>query len=250
MITPLVSSDIDKLARMEICKDINGRRLVPLIMHFPDYDEQIRKILPYYDSYHQETINLVKAMQSNPKVWLDTGCGTGTFVERAIEHFADTCFILADPSVDMLEEAKKKLSVKNNVKFLKPVSTQDLIKEEIGSLDVITAIQSHHYLSKDDRIKATKVCYDLLNGGGVYVTFENIRPLTEIGTKIGKRNWESFQLSKGRDLETVENHLKRFDTMFFPLTVEQHLSILREAGFIAVELLWYSYLQAGFYCIK
>ncbi len=219
-------------------------------MHFLNYDKEIRQILPYYDSFHQETVNLVEAMQSNPEIWLDTGCGTGTFVEMAVEHFPDTRFILADPSVDMLEEAKKKLSGKARVKFLKPISTQDLPIEDIGSLDVITAIQSHHYLSKDDRIKATNVCYDLLNESGVYITFENIRPLTEIGTKIGKRNWRSFQLSRGRDLETVENHLKRFDTMFFPLTVEQHLSILRGAGFKAVELLWYSYLQAGFYCIK
>ena len=219
-------------------------------MHFPNYDKEIRQILPYYDSFHQETVNLVEAMQSNPEIWLDTGCGTGNFVEMAVEHFPDTRFILADPSVDMLEEAKKKLSGKARVKFLKPISTQDLPIEDIGSLDVITAIQSHHYLSKDDRIKATNVCYDLLNESGVYITFENIRPFTEIGTKIGKRNWRSFQLSRDRDLETVENHLKRFDTMFFPLTVEQHLSILRGAGFKAVELLWYSYLQAGFYCIK
>ncbi len=219
-------------------------------MHFPNYDEEIRQILPYYDSFHQETINLVKAAQSNPKVWLDTGCGTGTFVERALEYFPDTRFILADPSVDMLEETKKKLSGKDRVKFLVPISTQDLSTGDIGSFDVITAIQSHHYLTKEDRIKATKVCYDLLNESGMYVTFENIRPFTEIGTKIGKRNWETFQLSKGRDLETVENHLKRFDTMFFPLTVEQHISILRGAGFKTVELLWFSYLQAGFYCVK
>lgn len=220
------------------------------IMQFPNYDKEIRQILPYYDSFHMETINLIEAMNLNPKIWLDTGCGTGTFVEKAIRHFPDTRFILADPSIDMLAEAKKKLSGADRVKFLKPVSTQDLSAENTGSFDVITAIQSHHYLSKDDRIKATKVCYDLLNENGVYVTFENIRPLTEIGTKIGKGNWKSFQLSRGRDNEMVENHLKRFDTIFFPLTVDQHLSILRVAGFKAVELLWYSYLQAGFYCIK
>ena len=223
---------------------------MPQIMQFPNYDKEIRQILPYYDSYHQETINLVKAAQLNPKTWLDTGCGTGTFVEKSLGHFPNTRFFLADPSIDMLEEAKKKLSGKDRIRFLKPVSTQDLSKENNGSFDIVTAIQSHHYLSKNDRINATNVCYDLLNENGMYVTFENIRPFTETGTEIGKRNWESFQLSKGRDLKTVQSHLARFDTMFFPLTVEQHLAILRGAGFKAVELLWYSCLQAGFYCIK
>ncbi len=219
-------------------------------MRFPNYDEQIRKTLPYYDQYHKETIDLIKAAKPNPKIWLDTGCGTGTLVERALGDFPDTRFILADPSVDMLEAARKKLSGKDRVTLVGPVSTQLLSKRDIGSADVITAIQSHHYLPKDERIQATKACYDLLNESGIYVTFENIRPLTEIGTEIGKRNWEGFQLSQGRDRETVEEHLRRFDAIFFPLTVEQHLSLLREAGFKAAELLWYSCMQAGFYGIR
>lgn len=219
-------------------------------MHFPDYDDEIRSIIPYYDSFHQETINLVKATNPKPGVWLDTGCGTGTLVEKALNHFPDTEFILADPSVEMLEVAKKKLSGSNRVKLLEPISTQDLALEGIESPDIITAILSHHYLSKEKRIEATEACYNLLNEGGIYITFENIRPMTEIGTKIGKKNWRSFQLSKGRDLSSTLDHLKRFDTVFFPITVEEHLSMLREGGFKAVELLWYSYLQAGFYCIK
>jgi tRNA (cmo5U34)-methyltransferase len=219
-------------------------------MHFPNYDEEIRRILPYYDSFHQETIDLIKSTNSKPAVWLDTGCGTGTFVERALRHFPDTRFVLADPSAEMLEGARKKLYGSDRVTFLKPSSTQKLSTELIGRPDVITAIQSHHYLSKEDRIKVTKVCYDLLNQGGTYVTFENIRPMTEMGVEIGKQNWKNFQLSNGRDLETVENHIKRFDTMFFPITVEEHLSLMRGIGFNAVELLWYSCMQAGFYCVK
>lgn len=219
-------------------------------MHFPNYDDEIRSIIPYYDSFHKETINLVKAMNQKPDVWLDTGCGTGTLAEKALDHFPDTEFILTDPSAEMLEVAKKKLSGSNRVKFLRPTSTQDLPLEGIERPDIITAVLSHHYLSKEKRIKATGVCYNLLNEGGIYITFENIRPMTEMGTMIGKMNWKSFQLSKGRDLGTTLDHLKRFDTVFFPITVEEHISMLRKMGFKAVELLWYSYLQAGFYCLK
>jgi tRNA (cmo5U34)-methyltransferase len=37
---------------------------------------------------------------------------------------------------------------------------------------------------------------------------------------------------------------------YFPITVEEHLDLLRNCGFGAVEMFWYSYMQAGFYCIK
>lgn len=52
-------------------------------MHFLNYDEEIRDTIPYYDSFHLEAINLVKAINSKPDIWLDTGCGTGTFIESA-----------------------------------------------------------------------------------------------------------------------------------------------------------------------
>jgi tRNA (cmo5U34)-methyltransferase len=219
-------------------------------MEFPNYDRRIRGILPHYDSFHQETINLVKSMRLEPELWLDTGCGTGNLAERALKHFPNTSFILADPSAEMLKEARKKLFGSSRITFLEPVCTQELSSRGLKNLDIITAIQSHHYLSTDDRIRATIVCRDLLNEDGIYIAFENIRPMTDLGTAAGKMNWKRFQLSAGRDPETVEGHLKRFDTMFFPLTVEEHLSMLRGIGFRAVELLWYSCMQAGFYCVK
>jgi len=121
---------------------------------------------------------------------------------------------------------------------------------DFRAVDVITAIQSHHYLSLDERYHAIKSCYNNLNENGVYLAFENIRPLTKKGTEIGKEYWKKFQISKGKTVEEAENHIKRFDVEYFPITIEEHLSLLRKIGFSAVEIFWYSYMQAGFYCIK
>ncbi len=79
--------------------------------HLPeDYDARISSVLPYYSSFHQETINLVKSLPSSPKIWMDTGCGTGSLINKSIEEFLDTKFLLLDPSESMLEQAKGKLS--------------------------------------------------------------------------------------------------------------------------------------------
>jgi len=79
--------------------------------HLPeDYDVQISRVLPYYSFFHQETIKLVKSLPSSPKIWMDTGCGTGSLVNKAIAEFPYTKFLLLDPSEGMLEQAKQKLS--------------------------------------------------------------------------------------------------------------------------------------------
>jgi tRNA (cmo5U34)-methyltransferase len=221
--------------------------------HLPeDYDTKISSVLPYYLSFHQETINLVRSLPSAPKVWLDTGCGTGSLVTRAIEQFPDTRFLLLDPSEDMLEQAREKLSSYSPEKlhFLETSPTQEFSRTLDEEPDVITAIQCHHYLDTGNRAKAVRVCYELLKKNGIFITFENIRPLTEEGIITGKRYWGDFQSERGRSEEEIGTHLQRFGTEYFPITVEEHLRLLRETGFRTVELFWYSYMQAGFYCIK
>ncbi|WMW23815.1 class I SAM-dependent methyltransferase [Methanolobus sediminis] len=221
--------------------------------HLPeDYDSKISTVLPYYRSFHEETINLVESLPEPPKVWMDTGCGTGTFIAKAIEHFPDTKFLMLDPSEGMLTQAKEKLSSYNcnKIKILEASATQDFTQELSEQPDIITAIQCHHYLDLENRKKAVLKCYELLKEGGIFITFENISPLTEEGISIGKSYWGDFQSRHGRTEEEVEAHLKRFGTEYFPITVEEHLKLLRETGFRTVELFWYSYMQAGFYCIK
>ena len=216
------------------------------------YDDHIIKTIPFYPLIHQETIKFVRSLSSVPNTWLDTGCGTGTLVNLALGEFPTTKFFLLDPSEGMLDQARHKLSniPDGSLEFLKASPTQNFSQELEENPEIITAILCHHYLSRRDREKATNVCYKLLDDRGVYITFENIRPFTVEGIEIGKRYWANFQLIQGKNPEEVENHLARFDAEYFPLTVEEHIKLLRKTGFRIVEPLWYSYMQAGFYSIK
>jgi len=214
------------------------------------YDAQIRSTIPYYDSFHKETINLLKRIIKTPRMWLDTGCGTGNFIVKAISEFPETTFLLADPSKEMLAVARSKLKNKKRVVFLPPTSTQGLRSVVREKLDIITAIQSHHYLSRDERRKATKTCYELINENGVYVAFENVRPSSKEGIEIGIANWAAYQIACGKSKEVACKHVNRFDKEYFPITIEDHLQLYRDCGFATVELFWYSYMQAGFYCLK
>lgn len=217
-----------------------------------EYDTKVLNTIPYYDCFHREIIHMVQALNDHPAIWLDTGAGTGTMVTNCIDIFPDTLFLLADPSEEMLLVAQGKLSGydEKRVRFLPSVPTQKLTLSPSLHPDVITAVQSHHYLTKEEHEAATKVCYELLPEGGIFITFENIRPFTEQGIMNGKKNWAAYQITKGKSEEQVRKHIERFDNEYFPITVEEHLQLYRKCGFRVVELLWYSYMQAGFYCIK
>ena len=163
-----------------------------------DYDLQIIDTIPYYESFHNETLNIIKVILERPNIWLDTGCGTGTLIQKAFEEFDITNFVLADPSEKMLNKARSKLSKhpQERLTFLEPTETGKISLKGNHKPDVITAIQAHHYMPKEDRFEATKICYELLKANGVYITFENVRPSTEDSVKIGMDYWKNFQLSR------------------------------------------------------
>ena len=210
------------------------------------YDEHIVNVLPYYREYHLQILDLVNSMDLKNIDWLDCGCGTGTLALKVLESRKDVRFTLCDPSDKMLSEAKEKLSGRD-IRFLNVPS--QLLEFE-SEFDVVTAVQSHHYFMPDERRTAVENCYKALREGGVFVTFENIRMTTEESDLIAMKRWLQFQAEHGISPEKVQFQIERRDVETHPITVEEHIKLLRECGFKAVDILWTSYLQAGIWAIK
>ena len=218
-----------------------------------DYDKSVRQTIPFYDNIQSETVDLVRTLKPDVNCWLDTGCGTGYLVEMALRYFPQTRFILTDPSAPMLKKAISRLQgiSEKQIRFLPLTRSESLLmyKDEIKP-QVVTAILSHHYLEKSQRCRATEACYELLDNAGVFVTFENIAPCTQQSTLLALDRWKRFQVEHGRTSSAAEEHARRFNTNYFPITVNEHFELLRQTGFQVVELFWISHMQAGFYAIK
>ena len=67
---------------------------------------------------------------------------------------------------------------------------------------------------------------------------------------IALERWLHFLESRGNPPEDVRMHRDRRGIEIFPITIEEHIALLRKCGFSSVDLLWTSYLQAGFWAVK
>jgi tRNA (cmo5U34)-methyltransferase len=218
-----------------------------------EYDQVIRQIIPLYDTIQSETLDLVKSVRPDVSYWLDTGCGTGYLMEVALPLFLQTQFILTDPSEAMLLEANKRFRHENSqrVKILPAMGSEDLITSGLEvKPQVITAILCHHYLSASGRIEAVRSCYEALEEGWLFVTFENIDFGSSEANEIALDRWGNYQLKQGSSVSTMESHRKRFKVRYFPITIEEHLDQLESTGFQLSGMFWLSYMQAGFFAVK
>ncbi len=210
------------------------------------YDEHIVRVLPYYRDFHDQIIDLVKAGKPGTVDWLDTGCGTGTLAAKVLQTRPDVRFTLCDPSDRMLNMAEEKLRDRH-VCFLRAASHELAFESEF---DVVTAVQSHHYYRPDGRERAVSNCWRALRSGGIFVVFENIRMSGEASDAIAMKRWVSFLREQGNPEEEIQMQMDRRGVETFPITIGQHLDLLKRTGFRTVDLLWASYLQAGFMAIK
>ncbi|HVO17851.1 MAG TPA: class I SAM-dependent methyltransferase [Anaeromyxobacter sp.] len=215
-----------------------------------DYDAQIEVSVPHHRLIHREVIRLVRAVDPAPGEWLDTGCGTGSLAAEAAAAFPRTRFLLADPSPGMLGEAGRKLeAARDRVAFLPPAGTGDL-EPSAGPVDVLTAVQCHHYLGREARGAALERCRELLRPGGLLVVTENVRFASARAQELGRRRWIEYQIEAGRVAQAARAHVDRIDKEFFPITVDEHLALLGRLGFRDATLFWLSHMQAGVYALR
>ncbi|MDE6132189.1 MAG: class I SAM-dependent methyltransferase, partial [Oscillospiraceae bacterium] len=78
-----------------------------------EYDEKIRRTLPYYDDFFENIISTVRARGQVPKSWLDVGCGTGKLAEHVLKSFDIERFVFCDSSEEMLNIARGCFSAEN-----------------------------------------------------------------------------------------------------------------------------------------
>lgn len=214
-----------------------------------DYDKGVVKTIPLYDELHRQTLDLAGRGGTQPRAWLEAGCGTGTFAEKAAARYPGVELSLIDPMEDMLSVAREQLRGNASVKDIRLAGSENADYPD-ASFDIATAILAHHYFQPEGRRRATENIFRMLKPGGMFVTIEHVAPQTERGLEIALARWRDFQIEAGKTPEKAAQQVARYGEEYFPITVDSHLALLRECGFAVAELFWYSYGQAGVYGIK
>lgn len=211
-----------------------------------DYDRKIKQTLPYYDDFYKQVIGLVKIMKPNPVTWLDIGCGTGKMGSVAFENIEIEKFVFCDSSDEMIGIVKERFNCQQ-AQF----SVCDVQKLHYANeFDVITAIQVNHYLHINERRIALQKCYEALKEKGIFISFENFAPFTDLGKSVYLERWKRYQMEQGKSPQECNKHIERYGKDYFPISLSEHRELMQDCGFSVVEVLWLSNMQVGFWGMK
>lgn len=211
-----------------------------------EYNSKIKQTLPYYDEFYKQVIELVKTFHSGAVRWLDVGCGTGKMGSVAFENVALEKFVFSDCSEKMIKIVKERFDFENTEFVVCDAKELDYVNE----FDIITAIQVNHYMNETSRKAALMKYYAALKNNGLFISFENFAPFTDLGKSIYLERWKRYQLEQGKSFEECNKHIERYGKEYFPISLSENIELMKNCGFKIVEILWLSNMQVGIWGIK
>jgi len=209
------------------------------------FDDMVSRSVPFYHEIHRIILDLIDRKYTEGDLIYDLGCSTGTTIKLIHNHLKEknilSRYIGIDNSFPMLKKCEEKLSAAG-------ITSAQLFYGDLEDVDFVPSkfiIMNYtlQFIDPQKRIALLKKIYNSLLPGGVFILSEKIVSadeeidplLVDLYYDFKKRNGYS-QLEISQKREALENVLR-------PITPEDQMNLLREAGFESKEMIfrWYNF---------
>lgn len=181
--------------------------------------------IPLYWETIDLSIETIKtAFSSNAKI-LEIGCATGnTLLALVAQGFKNV--VGCDSSPAMLEQAHK--NIKQN-QFIKLIETS-IFPQQVEPVDVVMCNWTLHFIK--EREEYLQDIFNGLNSKGLLILTEKT-----VQSDTMKNLYHKFKLKQGLTIEKINQKDQTLQGVLVPYSLEQNLTLLKETGFINLEIL-------------
>lgn len=213
-----------------------------------EFDETIRKLIPYYQDMVAAVVETIPFEKSASLEVIDLGCGTGTVARAVKDAFPKARITCLDLSGNMLRLAADKLGDTNDTTYIN-CSFYDFDFNK--KYDVaVSSLALHHMVSTGDKLDFYKKIYTGLKTGGVFINADVVTASTDCLQKVYMRRWKDF-MCENMPKDEVENKWipKHFEEDR-PVSMMEHLDMLNKAGFKIMDVVWKYYNYAVYMAVR
>ncbi|MFN8389588.1 MAG: carboxy-S-adenosyl-L-methionine synthase CmoA [Bdellovibrionota bacterium] len=208
------------------------------------FDDMISRSVPLYDDIQQATAKLAERLVlPNTNVY-DLGCASGTTLLRLAEELQDSSIriIGIDNSEPMLDECRKKLKDAAVTERIE-LGCSDLRTASIENASVVILNYTLQFLPPTERLETLRRIHEGMIRGGSLLLSEKVIHRSETLNRVLYEMHHQFKRSRGySDLEIAQKR-DAIENVLIPLSTEENVDLLRQAGFREVELYakWYNF---------
>ncbi len=232
-------------------KDPVAARMENVKNHFEsealEYDGIIRKLIPDYLQMIQALVVALPFSPAQNYEVADLGCGTGTLAHAVKNTFPNASITCVDLSGKMLEMARLKLRGAMD-RFVQ----SDFYDLEFDrSYDaIISSLALHHLETDPDKLIVYQKIFKALKRGGVFINADVILTSNSQLQEKYLEMWWDFMRTNVPAGEVETKWKLTYKNEDRPTTMENHIDMLKQAGFGDIEIIWKRYNFAVYMGVK
>ena len=231
------------------------------------YDQAAPVIHPQYTAVQDQVLACLPFAKDDEFLLVDLGGGSGRFVERFLERFANASGVMIDQSEPFLAIAERRLA-----RFGKRATTlqsrlqDDWQKSLPAAPQAIVSMSAIHHLEPVEKRALYARCYEALAPGGVFINGDEFRPESDADYLAMLERWAQHMqsaISSGQipaEFQAIFDHWYNRNIREFGApkmsgddcleTLETQRGYLQSAGFQSINSPWADQLWAALRACK
>ncbi len=212
------------------------------------FDDMVSRSVPFYNEIHRLITDYSNYFTHHDKenlIW-DLGCSTGTTIGILDQHLRENqklCrFVGVDNSAPMIEKAAEKLN-NLNVEKVKLLCGNIEDVELDKNIDMVIMNYTLQFIREDLRPRILKNIFDGLRPGGVFILSEKINTNDSTFHQLITDLYYDYKRRQGYSELEISQKREALENVLVPLTPNQQIGLLHQAGFNHVEqaFRWYNF---------
>lgn len=198
------------------------------------FDSHVRKSVPMYEEFHKIISSMSNWFVREGTNIYDLGCSTGEFINNLynIHKSKNIKIIGVDSSEDMVEKATNRFSNIDKIEIYNRDLTRDSF---INNSTFVASILTLQFVDQFKRQEIINNIYNGLNKGGAFILVEKVMCDTSLLNDIYSGIYNDFKDNQGFTSEEIINKSQSIRGVMQPLTLEDNMSMLRNANFSKIE---------------
>lgn len=213
------------------------------------FDSHVKKSIPFYDELQRMVCEISEYFVKKGSVVYDLGSSTGETIARLAQVHKNkdgVQLIGYELNDDMIQQANEKVH-SEKVRFI----NKDIKDANFSPApDFVTSLMTFHFLTLNNRRTVLNRIYESMNEGGALLMVEKIHADNSKFEDMWLELYWDFKKRMDLTSDQILQKAGSIRGVLDPLTIEENLDLLHQAGFEKAETFFQWYNWVGFLATK